>query len=30
MLNIRIELEFRSVVFHGGRKTVEPGEKPLE
>ena len=25
-----IELEFRSVVFCGGRKTGEPGEKPSE
>ena len=26
----QIELEFRSVDFCGGRKTVEPGEKPTE
>jgi hypothetical protein len=24
-----IELEFRNVDFYGGRKTGEPGEKPL-
>ena len=27
---LQIKLEFRSVGFSGGRKTGEPGEKPLE
>jgi len=25
-----VELEFGNIGFYGGRKTVEPGEKPLE
>ena len=30
LINVQIELEFRSVGFCGGRKTGEPGEKPSE
>jgi len=29
-LKFPIKLEFRNVDFFGGRKTREPGEKPLE
>ena len=28
--DVQIELEFRNVGFCGGRKTGDPGEKPLE
>jgi hypothetical protein len=29
-MHSEIELEFRNVDFYGGRKTREPGEKPLK